>query len=160
MVTQQELRELLHYDPETGHFTWIKHRGRVAAGSRAGSIRGEGYEQIMLGGKAYQSHRLAWLWTTGEWPATQVDHRNGMRNDNRWENLRLASHAENQWNTGVRADNASGFKGVSRPRGRAKWQAHINEGGRRKYLGSFDSPEEAAQVASAARQATRGEFAR
>lgn len=65
MVTQHELKELLHYDSETGYFTWIKRNGRMAAGSRAGGIRGEGYVQIILRGRAYQAHRLAWLWVTG-----------------------------------------------------------------------------------------------
>lgn len=97
---------------------------------------------------------------TGEWPTLQVDHRNGVRNDNRWGNLRLASHAENQQNVGVRTDNASGFKGVTRPAGRTKWHAYINEGGRRKFLGSYPSVEEANQAAINARQLAHGEFAR
>lgn len=160
MITQQELKALLHYNPDTGHFTWAKGRGRMAKGSRAGGIRGEGYEQIVLHGKAYQSHRLAWLWMTGEWPAAQVDHRDGARANNRWGNLRLATHPQNQWNTGLRADNSSGFKGVTRPKGRTKWRAYINENGRRKFLGSYPTAEEANQAALAARQVAHGEFAR
>jgi len=160
MITHHELRGWLHYDQETGHFTWIKRNGGVAAGSRAGSTRGEGYEQIILRGNAYQSHRLAWFYIHGEWPQAQVDHRNGVRSDNRWSNLRLATRTQNQWNTGTRSDNSSGFKGVTRPKGRTKWHAYINENGRRKFLGSYLTAEEANQAAIAARQAAHGEFAR
>lgn len=113
----------------------------------------------MLDGRAYQSHRLAWLWMTGEWPALQVDHKDTDRRNNRWSNLRLATRTENQWNANVRGDNTSGYKGVSRPKGRTKWQAHITLGGRRKYLGTFDTAEDANQAATAARQAAHGEFA-
>lgn len=160
MITHQELKGWLHYDQETGWFTWIRANGRMRAGERAGGIRGEGYRQIILQGKAYQEHRLAWLWMTGEWPPVQVDHKDTDRANNRWGNLRLATPGQNQHNTGVRADNSSGYKGVTRPRGRAKWHAYINENGRRKFLGSYLTAEEANQAAIAARQVAHGEFAR
>lgn len=160
MITQRELKELLHYNPDTGHFTWAKGRQGVAAGSRAGTATPKGYIRIQLRKKNWMAHRLAWLWMTGEWPAAEVDHKDTDRGNNRWDNLRLATHTENQWNTGVRADNVSGSKGVTRPRGRTRWHAYITEGGRRRFLGSFPTVEEANQAAIAARQAAHGEFAR
>ena len=90
----------------------------------------------------------------------QVDHKDGDRANNRWDNLRLATHTQNQWNTRTRSDNSSGFKGVTRPEGRTKWHAYINENGRRKFLGSYPTAEEANQAAITARQVAHGEFAR
>lgn len=156
MITQQELHQLLHYDPETGHMTWLQSRGRIAKGQRSGSIRGEGYRQVMIDGVAHQEHRLAWLWMTGEWPDGQIDHKDRVRSNNCWSNLRVATHAENQQNVGMRGDNTSGFRGVSKHRG--KWQAHITRGGRRVRIGGFDTAAEANQAAISARQLAYGEF--
>lgn len=164
MVTQQELKAWIHYDPATGQFTRVERRGRWAKGSTVGSMHPKGYVWVcrMEGGRNvnYMAHRLAWLWMTGEWPSLQIDHINGQRNDNRWSNLRLATAHQNQWNTGVRADNTSGFKGVTRPAGRTKWHAYINDRGKRRYIGSFHTAEEANEAATNARRAAHGEFAR
>lgn len=158
MITQQELHSRMTYDAVTGVATWLT--GTKWKGRRVGTRNQSGYTQVRIDGRSYQLHRLIWLWMTGEWPALQVDHRNGIRDDNRWENLRLATHSENQRNKELDARNTSGQTGVCRPAGRTKWQVYINEGGRRKYLGSYATVEEANAVAQSARQAAYGEFAR
>ena len=157
MVTQQEIRTLMVYNAATGEATWVRGKWK---GHKVGTPLPSGYVQVRVKGRSYQLHRVIWLWMTGEWPVAQVDHKDGDRANNRWDNLRLATHTQNQWNTGTRSDNSSGFKGVTRPRGRTKWHAYINESGRRKFLGSYPTAEEANQAAIAARQVAHGEFAR
>lgn len=160
MITHHKVRELLHYDPETGHFAWKMGQGVKVAGSIAGSVTEKGYISINHRGRNYLAHRLAWFWMMGEWPVEEIDHRDTDRANNRWSNLRPATHGENQWNVRQRVDNTSGFKGVTRPKGRTRWHAYINEAGKRKFLGSFATAEDANQAAIAAREAAHGEFAR
>ena len=85
-ITEARLKERLHYDPDTGIFTWLKmSRQPKRLGSVAGG-RCDGYIQIYLDGLIYRAHRLAWLYMTGEWPVGYLDHKNGVRDDNRWCN--------------------------------------------------------------------------
>ena len=89
MLTQQSLKEILHYDEDTGWFTWLTDRGGTAkAGTRAGSLKPDGYRVIRIGEKKHLEHRLAFLYKTGSWPKKLVDHKNRIRDDNRWLNLR------------------------------------------------------------------------
>jgi len=111
-LTQERLKELLHYDPETGVFTWIITRPRSKKGDRAGSIDAKGYVSIGINGKYYKAHRLAWLYMTGEWPPQQVDHDNRIKHDNKWFNISLADNQKNQRNAPLRKDNKSGVVGV------------------------------------------------
>ena len=143
MLTQSRLKELLHYSPETGDFTWLVQRGRVKIGDIAGSLHWTGYRITQIAEKEYSAHRLAFFYMTGAWPADQVDHKNGVRHDNRWDNLRQATHAENHQNGAVRSNNKSGFMGVSWNVKRRKWQAHITFARRIKFLGRFTTPEDA-----------------
>lgn len=142
-LTQSRLKELLHYDPETGVFVWRIPRGSAKTGDVAGCPHPEGYRKIMIDRKIYLAHRLAWLYVHGAWPKDEIDHRNGVRADNRFTNLREATRAENGQNLKIRADNTSGFIGVSWYKPARKWQAHINLAGRNKNLGCFDTPEAA-----------------
>lgn len=156
MITQQELHDLMTYDPETGEATWLKGTWK---GRKVGTPTCKGYVQARINNRSYLMHRVIWFWMKGEWPG-EIDHKDCNRSNNRWDNLRLATKEQNQWNTGVRGDNSSGFKGVTRPKGRTKWHAYINVDGRRKFLGSYPTAEEANRAATAARQAAHGEFAR
>lgn len=85
-------KKYLDYDPETGVFTWKWTRGRATEGEVAGTKNWNNAKKgpcIMIGleHKRYPAHRLAVLYMTGEWPDTFVEHKNGDRCDNRWENL-------------------------------------------------------------------------
>src|SRR4029434_9631151 len=103
MLTAERLREVLTYDPESGLFLWnITTSNRVRAGDIAGNTENHyGYRRIGIDGKLYRGARLAWLYMKGEWPPGRVDHKNRNRIDDRWENLRLCTHAQNVANTGV-----------------------------------------------------------
>ena len=83
------LREILHYDPESGELRWlISPRYRVNIGALAGVLNSRGYRVIKIGGRMYVAHRLAFLWMEGRWPMEEIDHANGDKTDNRWSNLR------------------------------------------------------------------------
>ena len=151
MVTQARLKELLDYNPDTGVFTWRVSRGSVKSGSVAGSENSEGYLQIRIYGKPYRAHRLAWLYTHGEFPTGQLDHINRVRTDNRISNLRAATNAENTQNRSKRSDNTSGVIGVSWHKRIGKWLAHIKLNGRLKHLGYYGTIEEAAAARAAAK---------
>lgn len=100
MITQERLRYLLHYDPETGEWTWLNppnHNTRLI-GLIAGHVRPDGYRQIRIAGVAYYSSRLACLYMTGEWPAEEMDHIDRDPNNDEWINLRQASSSMNKWN--------------------------------------------------------------
>lgn len=158
-LTQERLKELLHYDPETGHFTRRVTRGGKVAGSRAGKLNTSGHRQIRIDGRVYLAHRLAFLYVLGSFPADCVDHVNQVKDDNRWCNLRPATRQQNQGNKGLQRNNSSGHRGVSWDKRHGKWVA---QGGRSKgriHLGRFDSLEEAAAAAQSWRNQTYGEFA-
>ena len=159
-LTQARLKELLHYDPETGHFTWLVSRGGTAhAGSRAGSPNSKGYTLIKLDGVTHRAQRLAFLYMTGGFPTEFVDHINRVKDDNRWINLRPATGRENEGNKGLRHDNTSGRRGVSWCKRARKWRAYGMRDGRQVYLGLFDTLEEAAAVTKAWREESFGIFA-
>jgi hypothetical protein len=150
------VRELLHYDPSTGCFTW---RAGLKSGTMAGSIGGR-YVQIMIGKKNYLAHRLAWLYVHGYPPPHEIDHANGDPRDNRIDNLRLASKSQNAQNQRRSAKNSSGYKGVSWSRHKQRWRAAIKVNDRNMHLGYF---RELAAAADAYRRAAAryfGDFAR
>lgn len=152
-MTAARLREVLEYDRATGLFTHKVARSGVTAGSVAGSMSGGGYLYITVDGVKYGAHRLALLYVTGELQAEDIDHRNGLRADNRYANLRRAGRAINNQNRRfLRSDNTSGFTGVSQtPSG--KWRARVSLQGRERHLGRFSTPEQAHAVALDARRA-------
>ena len=119
-LTQSQLKELLHYDPDTGIFTnLVTRNGRALIGDQAGYLRPTGYVIITLNYKRYRAHRLAWLYMYGVWPKDQLDHINRVSHDNRIANLREVSNSENQQNSGIQTNNTSGHKGVSWNKGRS-----------------------------------------
>lgn len=141
MLTQDDLKSKLSYDPETGKFTWRKGRGIVKPGGRAGRIHNSGYVEIMIDCKAYRGHRLAWLYMHGQFPEQGIDHINGDKADNRMSNLRTATPSENSQNKTVYKQNKSGFIGVSQIRNSGKYAAQIYVSGTRKYLGVYETAE-------------------
>lgn len=144
-LTAQRLRELLHYEPTTGIFTRVvpsRMRPDTAGLVRSGGNH-LGYRQINVDGRQYQSHRVAWLYMTGSWPAAQIDHINGDGKDNRWLNLRDVEPRLNTQNQRrARADNGTGLLGVYP--NHKRFMAKISTPEKRNmYLGTFDTPEEA-----------------
>ena len=98
-IELHQLKELLHYDSETGLFTWLVQRNsRSIVGSVAGCLNDLGYRKIQLYGKQYSSGRLAWFYMTGHWPACLIDHKDGIRDNDAWLNLREATYGESTHN--------------------------------------------------------------
>jgi len=126
MLTQKKLKKLLHYNPETGTFTWINiNKHKVERNNTEAGTASLGYIAIIIKGKSYLAHRLAWLYMTGEWPKRQIDHVNHIRNDNRWINFREVSHQENHKNRPLQKNNTSGISGVCWNKESKKWQAKV-----------------------------------
>jgi len=144
-LTAERLRELLHYDQETGIFTWIVNRQwNAMCGDIAGAeIRSKcGYIcfQIYIDGTPYKSHRLAFLYVKGRWPLEVVDHINTNSLDNRFSNLREATANINAQNrTSAHKHSSSGVLGVS-PSGK-NWRAGIRVNGKRISIGSYPTKE-------------------
>jgi len=159
MLTQARLKELLHYDPETGLFRWKVYRARSArAGSLAGVQKERGRIIICLDQREYKAHRLAWFYMTGAWPKNQIDHIDCNAGNNAFANLREATNSQNHMNKVSR--NSTGFKGVKFDKRRGKWDANIKLLGKVKFLGSFKSPEAAYAAYCDAAKIFHGEFAR
>jgi len=138
------LKQHLFYDPETGIFTrLISESNRSVCGSDAGGYGCQGYYRVSLLGRRYYAHRLAWFYMTGRWPARQIDHINGIKDDNRFCNLREATATLNAANVGRKATNKSGFKNVNFDARSGRWLARARINGKRVNLGLYDTPEAA-----------------
>lgn len=111
-LTQARLKQLLHYDSITGLFTHIEVRRNNNLNKPVGSINSKGYTVIKLEGMSYSGHRLAWLYMTGQWPKDEVDHKDTVKHNNIWENLREANRYQNMQNRGVKQDSKTKVKGV------------------------------------------------
>lgn len=105
-----------------------------------------------------QGHRLGFALHTGKWPEEEIDHRNLQRDDNRFDNLREASHAQNNQNKTITTRNASGFKGVHFHKNSGKWRAQLRIGSTRKDLGLHLTPELAGAAYAAASKQLHGQF--
>jgi HNH endonuclease len=156
-LTAGRLRELLHYDPLTGLFTWLLTVGRRGkAGRVAGCVNeATGYVVVRIDGANYQAHRLAWFYMTGDWPTVLIDHEDTDNGNNLWTNLREATHSQNQCNRGSNCRNTSGYKGVSWMARQRKWRAVVG----RTHLGCFTDKEQARLAAVAGRIKHHGDFA-
>jgi hypothetical protein len=158
-LTKDEISAILSYDPDNGHFTWLDSASPKVRGKRAGSISHYGYVDIRIHTKhLYKAHRLAWALMTGEWPA-EIDHINGVKDDNRICNLRAADRAQNTRNSTLRKHSQSRLKGVASYGCEGKFYAYIRINGRKTYLGSFDNPHAAHGAYCAAAIMHHGEFA-
>lgn len=155
------LIELLEYNDETGVFTWLQTRGGSAkVGTIAGALDKNGYINIRVLRKLYKAHRLAWFYVHGVWPEMDLDHIDGDKTNNSLGNLRLATSAQNVANSGVRSDSISGIKGVKKRNDCNKWRAQITENGKRRFLGNFDTADEAYAAYCDAAKKHFGQFAR
>lgn len=144
-LTQARLKELLHYDPETGMFTRLACKRRDRVGKTAGYTNSKGYVVISVDNKQAYAHRLAWLYMSGAWPLDQVDHRDTDKANNRFVNLREADDIKNQQNRrAAKKGTASGLLGAYQSKVSGRWSSRITVEGKQLYLGSFNSPELAA----------------
>jgi len=150
MLTQARLKELLHYCPDTGAFTWLVSTSRkIRVGQAAGCVASNkrtSYCLIRLDKTLYKAHRLAWLYSYGEWPSGLIDHDDGDGLNNRLSNLIVTDGAGNNLNLPKRSDNTSGFMGVGFHALSGKYRARVCREGIRVYLGLFDTAEEAAKA--------------
>jgi len=165
------LNELLRADFQSGYLFWIKrdesifHRAGIDvrasrlkswntryAGKRGFTcLDGHGYLMGQIFGRAYKAHRVMWALKYGKWPENQIDHINGIRNDNRICNLKSVNQSENNRNMKIRSDNKTGYVGVSFDAARGKWHAQINS----RIIGRFDSIEDAAAARANHPEATQ-----
>lgn len=146
-LTQEELKQLLSYNPEDGQFTRLKTTASNAVkGSVAGHVDSRGYVKIRINGREHSAHRLAWLYVYGWFPAGQIDHVNRNKSDNRITNLREVTISENAQNIGLKRSNKSGYTGVRWNIKRAKWVAHIKVDGQFRHLGCFNTLDAAADA--------------
>lgn len=163
--TPAELRQLLRYVPETGKLFWlprtnVQFNGQFAGKEAFTAIGPDGYHRGAVNCVSCLAHRVAWAIFYGEWPSSEVDHINCDPVDNRIINLRSASRSQNERNKRLRADNKSGFKGVSWYARDEKWQATIRIHGKSRGLGYYGSPEAAHEAYCRAAAELHGEFAR
>ena len=160
MITAERLRELLHYDPETGEWTWARPQkaSHMKPGDRAGSFFVQGYRGIMIDGRRYKEHRLAFLYMTDDWPPGSIDHINLDKADNRWSNLRVATRSQNRANQPADKTNKLKLKGVCRLR--RAFLAQITVNGKKTCLGLFDCPAAAHFAYVVAADKAHGEYAR
>jgi hypothetical protein len=176
-LTAEYVRQILHYDPDTGVFTWRERtpqmfRGVIRdnihaakawnnknAGNRTGSYSA-GYVLIVIHGVFYKAHRLAWLYMMGEWPKHEIDHIDLDRSNNSFCNLREATRSQNSANTPLRRDNTSGYKGVKWNAKLNKWRACIQYNNKQYHLGCFEYIEDASKAYACAAERLHAEFAR
>jgi hypothetical protein len=160
----ETLRKLLDYDPASGILTWkprsLEMFPNIKSGKRWNTkhakkeaftgVLGTGYRSGYVFNEPYKAHRIIWAIYYGEDPISQIDHINGDRADNRIENLRIASAAENSKNRARRNDNKSGVTGVTWDKGTNKWRACIRVNHKTQYLGVFPDIEAAVAARKAA----------
>lgn len=138
MLTQEELKKHLDYNPATGAFFRISQdKKRNIPNKKINGKTSNGYVVIRVNGKKYKAHRLAWLYVYGSFPKGQIDHINRLRDDNRINNLRDVTPLENAQNASIRSDNTSGVIGVGFRSDINRWYATISVENRRVYLGAF-----------------------
>lgn len=152
MITQEQLKALLSYSPRTGLFMW-----RIVTGRRrnpAGTVAHNGYVVITIDGTKHGAHRLAWLYMTGLSPE-RIDHKDRDKINNKWKNLREATHGQNLVNSKLSIKSTTGFKGVSKHPLCDRYQAFVGS----TYLGLYNTPEEAHEAYMRKARELYGDFA-
>lgn len=163
-LSYDEVSRLIKADFETGKLYWLPRPAEMFPTSRAAKwwntmyagkpalimVDDKGYLVGSIFDRPHKAHRVMWLLRTGDWPAGQIDHENGVKSDNRFCNLRVVTNSENAKNKAISDRNKSGALGVFWcPRNR-KWRAEIRINRKSKYLGLFDEREKAIAARKAA----------
>lgn len=157
-IDQEKLKQLLHYCPDTGKFSWlVDRRPGIKAGDEAGTLRDGGYIRIQLDGERRYAAHWAWLYMTGELPVDEVDHIDRNRSNNAWFNLRAATKSQNCANRTTRGSECKGLRGVGK-RGK-KFVSMIRVNGETRYLGIYETPEQAHAVYATEAAKVFGDFA-
>jgi hypothetical protein len=162
MVSIETLRDEFSYEPQTGLLRWRKpagRAGRIPAGTVAGSLNHYGYIEVRVSGKLLKAHRVIWALMNGVWPQHEIDHIDGDRSNNAWDNIREATHEQNLCNRGPQKNNTSGFKGVSWHRPSGKFRAAIKARGKHHYIGLFSTAAEASAAYHLTAKLLHGTFA-
>src|SRR5687768_7944839 len=157
----ERLRELFSYDPLTGVLSWKsnpKFKGLPVG--RCGTIGRCGYLMVGIDRNYFLSHRIIWKMVTGCEPQDQIDHIDGDRLNNRFDNLREASNGQNRCNIKIQKNNKSGFKGVCWEASHKAWKAYISHNGTQRKLGRFKDLSSAVEAVRCERERLHGEFAR
>ena len=173
-ITPELLRQLLRYEPDTGKLFWLERPASMFSSvshCRTWNTRfsgkeaftyacPRGYRQGAIFDKLQKAHRVAWMIARGDIPDGMViDHLDGNQSDNRLLNLRLATQSENLFNKRAQANSKTGVKGVSLHSLTNKWVASVRQNGKQKYLGLFDSIDEAKEAYIKAAEEIQGQFA-
>jgi len=154
-LTQKELKEFVHYNPDTGIFTWLPRSLKYfktkksyaswnsrCANKEAGAMC-QGYIVFAIKGRRYQAHRLAFLYMEGYIPENEIDHKDRIRHHNWWDNLREVSVICNRQNSSVSKRNKSGVTGVGWSKARNTYYAKITVNFKLIDLGCFKTLTEA-----------------
>lgn len=161
-ISHKELLDLVSYDPETGLFRWLTPpHSKFKSGELTGqSPDKKGYLRVIIRGRHYKSHILAIFYMTGKWPEHETDHKNGIKTDNRWENLREANSTQSAQNRKRRVDNTTGYKGVYWEKRWKHWFSRITVNKKTIHLGSFREKQSACDAYNEAAKKYFGEFVR
>lgn len=161
LITQDELKRVLRYDPETGDFIWLISKKGLVRNTFAGHRnKRTKYLEIRINGQLYLGHRLAWLYMTGEWPKKNIDHRDLDGSNDRWRNLRECNQSQNMANGSRPKHNTSGLKGAGWCKSAKRWRAQIKKNKKNMFIGYFDTVEEAHAAYMRKARELFGEFAR
>lgn len=157
-LTQEALRGVVHYESKTGKMTWaIGFLGKVQKGREVGNLTPNGYRIAKVFGFNYLVHRLAWLYVYGRFPDGLIDHINGDKLDNRIENLREATKAENAWNSAI-STNAQGVKGLRFDKRRKRWSGCVLANRQYHFTPSSKDRSEVVEWVTKLREKLHGEF--
>ena len=141
-INVARLREVFHYDPKTGVLSRLSPRPKETPGAQVGHLSRSGYIVVGIDRRVCRAHRVCWALHTGAWPLYEIDHRNGVRSDNRWVNLRDVKRHVNMHNKPRSNVSASGYQGVY-PLPSGGFMSTFSFDKKRHYVGVFRTAEAA-----------------